>query len=411
MGYPYSVVLIQIEEMELDLEPLQGFICPRLSMNNHLSFTITAADPSAAARTGLIKLARGAIETPGFMPIGTQGAVKTLAPWEVRELGAQMILSNTYHLYLRPGMELIERYGGLHRFMGWNGPILTDSGGYQVFSLASMRKVDDNGVTFQSHLDGSTHRFTPELVIDIQRTLGSDFVMVLDECPPGDAPLPVIDEAVVRTTRWARRSRERFQATEPGEGSEQVLVFIVQGGSDAGLRRRSAEELLELDAPAYAIGGLAVGEPKQALFATLELMNDLLPIDKPRYLMGVGTPADLLRAVALGMDLFDCVLPTRNARNGQLFTPQGTLNIRNAQYRSDMEPVQAGCDCPLCGHFERAYLSHLFHTGEVLGLRLATAHNLRFYLRLMAQMRQAIREGSFQAWSREFLAAYEEGEA
>ena len=354
------------------------------------------------------------------MPIATHGAVKTLAPWEVRELGAQIILSNTYHLYLRPGMELINRYGGVHRFMGWEQPLLTDSGGYQVFSLASLRQVDDEGVTFQSHLDGTTHHFTPELVIDLQRQLGSDFVMVLDECPPGDAPLRAIKEAVERTTRWARRCLDQFQATALGEGSSQTLFCVVQGGTDPHLRRRSAEELLALsassteslrdrrtEASGYAIGGLAVGEPKEALFATLELMNELLPGDKPRYLMGVGTPADLVRAAALGMDLFDCVLPTRNARNGQLFTPQGTLNIRNARYRSDLEPVQAGCDCPLCANFGRADLSHLFHAGEVLGLRLATAHNLRFYLRLMARMRQAIQKGCFRSWSREFLQQYE----
>ncbi len=380
-------------------------------MINPLSFTITAEDANTSARCGLIDLVRGVVETPCFIPIGTHGTVKTLAPWEVRELGAQLILSNTYHLFLRPGMELITRYGGLHAFMGWDGPLLTDSGGYQVFSLASLRKVDDEGVTFQSHLDGSTHRFTPELVIDIQRGLGSDFVMALDECPPGDAPPRVVVEAVARTTLWARRCLARFQATESGEGYPQTLFLIVQGGTDPGLRRRSTEELLALGALAYAVGGLAVGEPREALFATLELMDELLPRDKPRYLMGVGTPADLVRSAAAGMDLFDCVLPTRNARNGQLFTTNGTLNIRNARYRSDLEPVESGCDCPLCVNFGRAYLSHLFHTGEVLGLRLATAHNLRFYLRLMTNMRLAIREGRFQAWSREFLEQYEGGEA
>jgi len=380
-------------------------------MSNQLSFAISAEDPHTSARGGLIKLERGTIETPCFLPIGTHGVVKTLMPREVRDLGAQIILSNTYHLFLRPGIEIITRYGGLHSFMGWDGPILTDSGGYQVFSLASLRKVDDDGVTFQSHLDGSTHHFTPELIIDLQRGLGSDFIMALDECPPGDAPLRVLEEAVVRTTRWARRCRDHFQATAADQGRSRVLFLIVQGGTDSDLRRRSAEELLALDAPAYAVGGLAVGEPKEALFATLELMDELLPRDKPRYLMGVGTPADLVQAVAMGIDMFDCVLPTRNARNGQLFTPRGTLNIRNARHRSELEPVQAGCDCPLCTQFDRAYLSHLFHTGEVLGLRLATAHNLRFYLRLMANMRLSIREGRFQAWSREFLGQYEGGEA
>ncbi|MFB0516686.1 MAG: tRNA guanosine(34) transglycosylase Tgt [Candidatus Neomarinimicrobiota bacterium] len=380
-------------------------------MNNQLPFTITAEDPRTSAREGLIRLARGSIETPCFMPIGTHGVVKTLAPREVQELGAQIILSNTYHLFLRPGMELITQYGGLHRFMGWNGPLLSDSGGYQVFSLASLRTVDNDGVTFQSHLDGSTHRFTPERIIDIQRGLGSDFVMALDECPPGDAPWRLVEEAVTRTTVWARRSRDHFQATATGENRAQALFLIVQGGTDPQLRRRSVEELLELGAPAYAVGGLAVGEPSEALFATLELIDELLPRGKPRYLMGVGTPADLVRAVAAGMDMFDCVLPTRNARNGQLFTPYGTLNIRNARYRLERKPVQADCDCPLCAQFERAYLSHLFHTGEVLGLRLATAHNLRFYLALMADMRAAIREGSFQAWSRAFLRRYGEEEA
>ena len=345
------------------------------------------------------------------MPIGTHGAVKTMAPWELRELGAQIILSNTYHLYLRPGMEVMDRHGGVHAFMGWDGPILTDSGGYQIFSLAGLRKIDDDGVTFRSHIDGTTHHFTPEGVIDIQRVLGADFVMALDECAPSDAPHEMIVAAVARTTAWAGRCEARFRAETTTENGAQVLVGIVQGATDPQLRRQSAEGLLALDLQAYAVGGLAVGEPKEALFATLELMDSLLPGDRPRYLMGVGTPADLVRSVAAGMDMFDCVLPTRNARNGQLFTPAGSLNIRNAQCRLDLEPVQAGCDCPLCSHFGRAYLSHLFHSREVLGLRLATAHNLRFYLRLMADMRWAIGAGDFPAWSRAFLAQYEGGEA
>ncbi|MBA7485462.1 Queuine tRNA-ribosyltransferase [subsurface metagenome] len=305
----------------------------------------------------------------------------------------------------------MEQFGGVHGLMGWEGPILTDSGGFQIFSLTSLRKVDDDGVTFQSHLDGSTHRFTPESVIDIQRVLGSDFIMPLDECPPGDASPAVWRQALERTTRWARRSQVRFDETESRYGHSQTLFCIVQGGADPVLRRQSATELLALDTPACAIGGLAVGEPKEELFATLELMNDLLPRDKPRYLMGVGTPADLVRAVSLGMDMFDCVLPTRNARNGQLFTPCGALNIRNKRFKTDFSPVQAGCDCPLCRNFTRAYLRHLFNTSEVLGLRLATAHNLRFYLQLMAGMRQALREGRFQTWSREFLDTYEGGDA
>lgn len=375
---------------------------------SHLSFSITSADGSTSARTGHLELKRGLIDTPCFMPIGTHAAVKTLAPWEVQELGAQIILSNTYHLYLRPGMDLINQYGGLHRFMGWEKPILTDSGGYQVFSLAALRKIDDDGVSFQSHLDGSSHYITPEKSIDIQRTLGSDFVMALDECPPGGAPEKIIAEAVSRTTLWARRCLNRFEISEEAAPQAQTLFLIVQGGTSSHLRRKSAEELIELNSSAYAIGGLAVGESKEALFTTLELMNELLPVDKPRYLMGVGTPADLVRSVALGVDMFDCVLPTRNARNGQLFTPTGTMNIRNARYRDDLQPIQEGCDCLLCTRFERAYLSHLFHTGEVLGLRLATMHNLRFYLQLMTSMREAIDQDQFSAWSQQFLSAYEE---
>ncbi|MCH7520501.1 MAG: tRNA guanosine(34) transglycosylase Tgt [Candidatus Marinimicrobia bacterium] len=378
-------------------------------MDSHDLLTIEVEDAHSAARQGHIKLSRGTVATPFFMPIGTYGAVKTLAPWEVRELGAQMILSNTYHLYLRPGMDLMAQFGGVHKFMGWDGPLLTDSGGFQIFSLASLRKLDDDGVTFRSHLNGSLHRFTPEKAIDMQRVLGSDFVMALDECPPGDSSAAVWQAALERTTSWARRCLERFDATEPRYGHPQSLFCIVQGGTDPKLRRQSAEELLALGSgvSGYAIGGLAVGEPKEALFATLEQMNALLPSDKPRYLMGVGTPADLVRAVALGMDMFDCVLPTRNARNGQLFTPTGTLNIRNARYRTDLEPVQAGCDCPLCLRFSRAYLRHLIMIREVLGLRLATAHNLRFYLRLMADMRAAIQAGQFMEWSKDFLGQYE----
>ena len=263
------------------------------------------------------------------------------------ELGAQVVLSNTYHLYLRPGTELLKQTRGLHSFMGWDGPLLTDSGGFQIFSLTGLRKIDDDGVSFQSHLDGSKHRFTPEKVVDIQRIIGSDFMMVLDECPPGDAPRQVWTEAVQRTTAWAKRCMTRFNDTEPLYGRPQYLVPIIQGGTDHALRRQSAVELLELDAQAYAIGGLAVGEPKEELFSTLELLDPILPRGKLRYLMGVGTPADIVRAVSLGIDMFDCVLPTRNARNGQLFTPTGKLNLRNAAFKSDLRPIQEDCNCLL----------------------------------------------------------------
>lgn len=377
-------------------------------MDTTFDFSISATDTGSSARLGQMNLSRGIIDTPFFMPVGTHGAVKTQAPWEVRDLGAQVILSNTYHLYLRPGMESITRFGGVHKFMGWDRPILTDSGGYQVFSLAAMGKVTEAGISFQSHLDGSKQQLTPESVVDIQRILGSDFVMPLDECPPADAPIKVTRAAMERTTRWAERTVKHFKATEPQWGHPQNLFIIVQGGTNFDLRRQSAEQLLALDTCAVAIGGLAVGEPKEELFATLELMDGILPKDKPRYLMGVGTPADLVRAVALGVDMFDCVLPTRNARNGQLFTPDGKVNIRNARHADDHTPVQDDCDCPLCINFSRAYLRHLIMSGEVLGLRLATAHNLRFYLGLMATMRQTIGDGSFSKWKNAFLKRYED---
>ena len=378
-------------------------------MAEKIPLTINATGADSPARQCVISTGRGDIQTPFFMPVGTYGAVKSQAPEELKEQGAQMVLSNAYHLYLRPGLDLLERTGGLHPFMGWDGPILTDSGGYQVFSLAALRDVDDDGVTFKSHLDGSTHRFTPEKVIDIQRVIGSDFMMPLDECPLGDAPKSSWATAVTRTTAWMSRALTRFDETEPAYGQPQYLLCIIQGGTDAGLRRQSAESLLQLEPSGVAIGGLAVGESKEELLATLEELVPQLPADTPRYLMGVGTPADLVRAVGLGVDMFDCVLPTRNARNGQLFTSAGKMNLRNAKFRHDLKPVQDGCGCPLCRGYSRAYLRHLFVTGEVLGLRLATAHNLWFYHHMMADMRSAISEGVYSQWARDFLVRYEEG--
>lgn len=378
-------------------------------MADKIPFLINATGDDPAARQGVISTGRGEIQTPFFMPVGTYGAVKSQAPDELQEQGAQVVLSNAYHLYLRPGLELLERMGGLHPFMGWDGPILTDSGGYQVFSLTALRDVDDDGVTFKSHLDGSMHRFTPEKVVDIQRIIGSDFMMPLDECPPGDAPKSSWATAVTRTTQWMSRALARLDETEPAYGKPQYLMCIIQGGTDPGLRRQSAESLLALEPSGVAIGGLAVGEPKEALLATLEDLLPRLPVDMPRYLMGLGTPADLVRAVSLGVDMFDCVLPTRNARNGQLFTSAGKLNLRNAKFRDDLEPVQDGCNCPLCRRYSRAYLRHLFVTGEVLGLRLATAHNLWFYHHMMGEMRSAIAGGSYSQWARDFLGCYEEG--
>lgn len=334
---------------------------------------------------------------PAFAPVGTQANVKTLEPRDLHELGATLVLSNTYHLYLRPGHELVERMGGLHRFMGWDGPMLTDSGGYQVFSLAHRRKLDDDGVTFRSHIDGSSHRFTPERVMEIEQALGADIAMVLDECPePLDREYN--ERALERTHRWAERCRAAH--TRP----DQALFGIVQGGVFPDLRLRSAEFLGGLDFPGYAVGGLAVGETKEQMYATLDETCPALPRDKPRYLMGVGAPEDIVEAVHRGIDFFDCVLPTRIARNGALMTPSGRLNIRNERFAEDPKPVDETCTCYTCRTFSRSYLRHLFKAKEITGLRLATIHNVHFMLRLMEDIRAAIRAGTFA----DFRAAFHE---
>jgi queuine tRNA-ribosyltransferase len=331
--------------------------------------------------------------------VGTAANVKTLEPRDLHEAGAQLVLSNTYHLYLRPGHQLVAACGGLHRFMGWDGPMLTDSGGYQVFSLAQQRKLDDDGVTFRSHIDGSLHRFTPEKVMEIEQALGPDIAMVLDECPP---PLDrrYNEEALQRTHRWAERCRAAH--TRP----DQTLFGIVQGGIFADLRLHSAAFLRALDFGGYAIGGLAVGETKEQMYATLDFTCPALPADKPRYLMGVGTPEDILEGVARGVDFFDCVLPTRIARNGQLLTPDGRMNMRNAQYAEDLRPVQEGCTCYTCRTFSRAYLRHLYKAGEISALRLGTIHNVTFMLNLMAEIRAAIAGGRFAEHRAAFLSRY-----
>jgi queuine tRNA-ribosyltransferase len=357
-----------------------------------------------AARRGRLETAHGAVETPAFMPVGTAGTVKGVTPDELRACGAEIVLSNTYHLYLRPGHELVGELGGLHRFMNWDGPILTDSGGYQVFSMADLRRpLDDRGAEFRSHLDGSVHLLSPEKSMEIQAALGSDIAMVLDECPALPAPPDVLRAAVERTTRWAARSLEAYDG--PG-----VLFGIVQGGTDPALRERSARELLSLDFPGYAIGGLSVGEPEPAMFETVRATAELLPQDRPRYLMGVGTPLDLVRAVDAGVDMFDCVMPTRNARNGTLFTSTGRINIKRAEYRADPRPLCADCPCETCRGYSRAYLRHLFLSNEILAARFHTIHNLTHYLGLMASMRRAIEEGRFAELRREVEArASEEG--
>ena len=367
-------------------------------MNNFV-YTLLHRDPKSHARAGVFTTPHGDIPMPAFAPVGTQATVKTVSPDELENAGATLILSNTYHLYLRPGADVIARLGGLHDFMGWPHPILTDSGGYQVFSLEGMRRVDEDGVTFRSHLDGSEHRFTPESAIAIQEKLGADIIMCFDECAP---PLDRVynQQAMQRTHRWAERCR---QAQTRGD---QALFGIVQGGVFADLRQESARFLTTLGFPGYAIGGLSVGETKEQMHAILDVVTPLLPADKPRYLMGVGSPEDLLEGVSRGVDLFDCVLPTRVARNGGLLTSKGRINLRNAQYAEDPAPIEEGCDCFTCRRFSRAYVRHLLKANEILGLRLATNHNLRFMLRLMAQIRQSILDGTFLAFKETFLGGY-----
>lgn len=371
------------------------------------SFQVLSQDPHARARCGKITTAHGEILTPVFMPVGTQGTVKTLSREELLEIGSQIILGNTYHLYLRPGEELIKQAGGLHKFVNWPGPILTDSGGYQVFSLAALRKIHENGVRFQSHIDGSHHEFTPESVVRTQRALGSDFMMVLDECAPFPSEYGYVEKSIKLTTAWAARCLRAWQNSEDCYGYDQTLFAITQGGTYAGLRRQSTEELLALDFPAYAIGGLAVGEPKAAMLEMLDLSTGILPRDKPRYLMGVGKPEDLVNAVSLGVDMFDCVIPTRNGRKGQVFTAQGAMNLTNARFKEDFTPIEAGCDCYACRTYARAYLRHLFQAQEILAMRMASLHNIRFYHRLMMAMRAAIAAGQFQQWQKDFFTHYQ----
>jgi queuine tRNA-ribosyltransferase len=351
------------------------------------------------ARAGVFHTPHGAVLTPAFMPVGTQATVKGVAPRDLREMGAGMILSNTYHLYLRPGDDLIARRGGLHRFMGWPGPILTDSGGFQVFSLAGLRRIDDDGVTFKSHLDGSLHRFTPEASMRVQENLGSDVAMCFDECPPpGDRAYN--EQSLRRTHAWAERCKRAHARPD------QALFGIAQGGAFEDLREQSARFITSLDFPGYAIGGLAVGETKDVTLRVLEQMDGLLPEDRPRYLMGVGEPRDLVNGVARGVDLFDCVLPTRLARHAAAFTRDGRINLRGKGYAEDDRPIDPECGCYTCQSFSRAYIRHLLHVGEMLGMILASLHNLRFLLDLMADLRAAILEDRFEARAASWLTRY-----
>jgi queuine tRNA-ribosyltransferase len=365
-------------------------------------FELLRTDPASAARLGVVTTAHGTFETPAFMPIGTYGAVKALSPSDLRAAGAQIILSNTYHLSLRPGVDVVRAVGGLHRFMGWPGPILTDSGGYQVFSLAARRKVTDAGVEFRSHVDGALSFLGPEEAVRIQRDLGADIAMVLDECVPYPVERDIACQAVERSIEWATRCRA---VHAPGAGP-QALFGLVQGSVHEDLRERCARELVRLGFDGYAIGGLSVGEPVERMLEVAGFTAALLPPDRPRYLMGVGTPADIVRAVARGMDMFDCVMPTRNGRNGQAFTARGVLRLRGARYREDAGPIEAGCPCEACAGFSRAYLRHCVNVNEMLGLRLISLHNVTFYCGLMGRMREAIRQGRFGAFAEAFLGGY-----
>ena len=367
------------------------------------SFSIAATD--GAARTGAITMQRGEIRTPAFMPVGTAATVKAMKPQDVRASGADIILGNTYHLTLRPGAERVARLGGLHRFMGWERPILTDSGGYQVMSLSELTKVTEEGVSFASHLDGTRHMLSPERSIEVQRLLGSDIVMAFDQLVPATASPEEAAAAMERSMRWAKRSREEFD-----RGAEQAgraaLFGIQQGGLDQALRKASADALIDIGFDGYAVGGLAVGEGHEAMCACLDYAPGQLPTDKPRYLMGVGKPDDVVEAVRRGIDMFDCVLPTRSGRTGQAFTVDGPINIRNAKFAEDPEPIEPGCPCPTCTKFERAYVHHLVRSGEILGAMLMTEHNLWFYQRLMRNLRDAIAEARLTAFASGFLERY-----
>lgn len=364
-----------------------------------MKFDITANDPKSAARAGVFNTDHGPIETPIFMPVGTAGTVKACHIRDVREeVKAQIILGNTYHLYLRPGLDVLEAAGGLHKFNGWDRPILTDSGGFQVFSLTGIRKMKEEGVTFQSHIDGSRHLFTPEKVMDIQRSIGADIMMAFDECTPGTADYNYAKKSMELTHRWLDRCCDRFAATEQKYGYEQALFPIVQGCVYRDLRERSAEYVASKNADGNAIGGLAVGEPTEKMYEMIELVNSILPKDKPRYLMGVGTPANILEGISRGVDMFDCVMPTRNGRNGMVFTSEGIINLRNEKWKADFSPLDPDGETFVDAQYSRAYVRHLFVAGEILGPMIASLHNIGFYLWLVRESRKHIIAGDFAEW-------------
>ncbi len=373
------------------------------------SVSHTSTEAGCSARTGLLTLPHATAQTPVFMPVGTQATVKAMTPGELSEIGFPIILGNTYHLHLRPGEELIARSGGLHKFQGWTGALLTDSGGFQVFSLTGLRRIGSDGVRFQSHIDGSKHEFTPETVMQIEKDLGADIIMAFDECAPYPCTREYAIEAMDRTHRWAQRCIDAYNAADRKAtgGWPQALFGIVQGGVYGDLRAESARTLVEMDFPGYAIGGLAVGEPAAERNETISITTELLPLHKPRYLMGVGTPIDILNAVERGVDMFDCVLPTRNARNSQVFTSKGVLNLLNAKYGDDFIPIDPDCHCQVCRVHTRAYIRHLFKAKEMLAARLTTYHNLYFYHALMAAIRRAIHSNTFLDFKAEFTSKYE----
>ena len=366
-----------------------------------VTYQLMKTDSRTRARRGRVITPHGVIETPVFMPVGTAATVKAMRPEEVREMGAEIILSNTYHLYLRPGHEVVKAAGGLHGFMNWDRPILTDSGGFQVFSLGAMRKIREEGVEFRSHIDGSKHMLSPERSIEIQNALGADIIMAFDECTPYPADRSYVKDSLERTTRWLRRCKEYHKDTE-----RQSLFGIMQGGMYKDLRKESAQQIVEMDLPGYAIGGLSVGEPKELMYEIMDDCVELLPADKPRYLMGVGSPDCLFEGVERGIDMFDCVLPTRIARHGMAMTSQGRINIKNARYEKDFTPLDPNCDCYTCRNYSRAYLRHLFKADEILSSMLMTNHNLHFLIDTMKHIRQAIEEDRFLEYKKEFYDNY-----
>jgi queuine tRNA-ribosyltransferase len=377
-----------------------------IKTQGRIKFAVLAKDPDSLARACRFETDHGTVETPIFMPVGTHGVVKTLTPAELDDCQAQIILGNTYHLYLRPGLEIIEKGGGLHRFSSWNKPMLTDSGGFQVFSLAHLGKMTEDDITFRSHIDGSQHILSPEISMEIQNSLGSDIMMAFDECTPYPCDYEYAAKSLERTHRWELRSKEHFDKLKPRYGHQQFLFGIVQGSVYPDLRAKSVEMLTNLEFDGYAIGGLAVGEPKAKMFELLSTISPLLPENKPHYLMGVGKPEDIILGIEQGIDMFDCVLPTRNARNGTLYTWNGRIVLKQAQYRMDFAPPDESCNCYTCRNFSKAYLRHLYMNGEMTGLRLNTLHNIHFFLEVISKAREAIKAGDFSQWEKEFFKYY-----